>query len=50
MRKEITIVTAFFDIDRSNWQGEMQRSNDKYVEFFKFWARIKNKRNYSPVV
>ncbi len=43
MRKEITIVTAFFDIGRSNWQGEMQRSNDKYVEFFQFWARIKNK-------
>lgn len=43
MREEVTIVTAFFDIGRENWQGKMQRSNEKYFEYFDFWARIKNK-------
>jgi len=38
---EITIVTAFFDIGRTNWSNS-QRSNNKYIEYFKFWARIKN--------
>lgn len=39
---EITIVTAFFDIKR----GEMKhynRSNQKYLEFFKFWSHLQNK-------
>lgn len=39
---EITIVTAFFDIGREKWTG-FERDNSKYVEYFKFWARIKNK-------
>jgi protein YibB len=39
---EITIVTAFFDIGREKWQG-FQRSSNKYVEYFEFWARLKNK-------
>lgn len=39
---ELTIVTAFFDIGRKDFKG-MPRSNQKYAEFFKFWARIKNK-------
>lgn len=39
---ELTIVTAFFDIGRKNFK-DMPRSNKKYAEFFKFWARIKNK-------
>lgn len=39
---EITIVTAFFDIGREKWTG-FARDNSKYVEYFKFWARIKNK-------
>ncbi len=43
MREEVTIITAFFDIGRGNWQGKMQRSNEKYFEYFDFWARIKNK-------
>ena len=43
MREEVTIITAFFDIGRGNWQGKMQRSNEKYFEYFEFWARIKNK-------
>jgi len=40
--QEITIVTAFFDIGRENWQG-FKRDNGKYVEYFKFWARMRNK-------
>ena len=43
MREEVTIITAFFDIGRESWQGKMQRSNEKYFEYFDFWARIKNK-------
>lgn len=39
---EITIVTAFFDIGRANWKG-FERDKNKYVDYFKFWARIKNK-------
>lgn len=40
--KDITIVTAFFDINRENIVG-FNRSNKKYIDAFKFWARIKNK-------
>lgn len=40
--KEITIVSAFFDINRSNIKG-FNRSNQKYIDAFKFWAHIKNK-------
>lgn len=40
--EEITIVTAFFDIGREKWRG-FERDNNKYVEYFKFWARMKNK-------
>ena len=40
--KEITIVTAFFDMNRANIQG-FNRSNQKYIDAFKFWAHIKNK-------
>lgn len=39
---ELTIVTAFFDIGREKWTG-FERDNSKYVEFFKFWARMKNR-------
>ena len=39
--KEIKIVSAFFDIGRGNY-ATFQRSNDKYFEYFKFWARIQN--------
>ncbi len=38
---EITIVTAFFDIGREKWQG-FERDNNKYVDYFRFWSRIKN--------
>ena len=38
---EITIVTAYFDINRKNWKG-FERDNNKYINYFKFWARIQN--------
>lgn len=39
---EITLVTAYFDIGRDKWKG-FERGNNKYINFFKFWARIRNK-------
>ncbi|MBQ7969190.1 MAG: hypothetical protein IJ292_05145 [Clostridia bacterium] len=41
--KEVTIVTAFFDIGRESFGSELSRSNEKYLNFFRFWARMKNK-------
>lgn len=41
MNKEIAIITAFFPIARENWKG-FERSNNKYFEYFEFWARIQN--------
>ena len=38
---DITIVTAYFDIGRGNWNNS-ERGNNKYINYFKFWARIKN--------
>ena len=32
---------ANFDIGRKNWKG-LKRDNNKYLEYFKFWARINN--------
>ena len=37
----IKIVTAFFDIGRCDLTIH-QRSDDKYFEYFRFWARLKN--------
>ena len=37
----IKIVTAFFDIGRGDFTIH-QRSDDKYFEYFRFWARLKN--------
>lgn len=39
---ELTIVTAFFDVGRKDFKG-LSRSNELYLSYFKFWARIKNK-------
>lgn len=39
--EKITLVTAFFPINRENWKG-FERSNKTYLDYFKFWARIKN--------
>lgn len=42
MEREITVVTAFFNINRENWKN-FERSEDKYFEFFTGWAKLKNK-------
>ncbi|GHU80307.1 protein HtrL [Clostridia bacterium] len=39
--KDITIVTAFFDIHRGKMKG-FERSNEKYLNDFKGWAAIEN--------
>lgn len=39
---EITIVSAFFNINRSNW-AKFGRSDEQYFEYFKLWGKIKNK-------
>lgn len=42
MRK-ITIVTAFFDIGREDFTDtSYARNNETYMNYFEFWARIKN--------
>lgn len=38
---EITIVTAFFDIGRGQWQ-KSQRAAENYLQYFRFWARMQN--------
>lgn len=38
---EVTIVTGIFDIGRNSWKTST-RSIDRYINFFRFWARIKN--------
>ena len=42
MAKDITVVTAFFNINREKW-GNFGRSEEKYFEYFTLWAKIKNK-------
>ena len=39
---EITIITAYFDIGRGKYSNQYTRGNNKYIEYFKFWARIQN--------
>ncbi|MEA5007118.1 WlaTC/HtrL family glycosyltransferase [Clostridium tyrobutyricum] len=42
--KEITIVTAFLDIGRGKFKNTpFVRTNEQYFNYFKFWARMKNK-------
>lgn len=38
---KITIATAFFPLKRDIWAG-FERSNQKYYDYFDFWARIQN--------
>jgi protein YibB len=38
----ITIVTAFFDIDRKNFI-KLPRTTETYIRWFERWARIKNR-------
>lgn len=40
-KDKITIVTAFFPLKREEWKG-FERPNNKYLEYFEFWARIQN--------
>lgn len=40
--KEVTIVTAFFDIGRGNWGHGFTRSEQDYLRYFGYWARMKN--------
>ena len=42
MAEEITLVTAYFDIGRGEW-GKFKRGDNKYISYFKLWARMKNK-------
>lgn len=41
MEVKPTIVTAFFDLNRENWENS-GRTNKKYLDSFEFWAGIKN--------
>lgn len=41
-KEELTIVTAFFDCGRGEHVSQ-KRTNDEYINFFRFWARIQNK-------
>lgn len=38
----IDIVTAFFDMGRDGWSG-FERGNARYIEYFRFWARLRNR-------
>lgn len=45
MMEEIGVVTAFFDIGRGSLAGgvkDLKRSNNTYLDYFRFWARIHN--------
>lgn len=42
MLREVTVVTAFFDIGRGSWGDGFSRSAHDYISFFEFWARIDN--------
>lgn len=39
--QKTTLITAFFDIGREKFKA-IPRSSNKYHEYFKFWARLKN--------
>lgn len=42
MEKEITVVTAFFNINRQNW-SKFERTEDQYFDYFTGWAKLRNK-------
>ena len=42
MRTEPTVVTAFFDLNRGEWQLS-SRSIQRYIDAFSVWARMHNK-------
>lgn len=39
MNTNCLIVTAFYDINRSNWTS-YKRTNSEYLDYFRFWARL----------
>ena len=45
MNDEVTLVTAFFDIGRGDFNIVRcePRSAQRYIDYFDFWARIQNK-------
>mgnify|MGYP000221929777 CR=1 FL=1 len=38
---ELTLVTSYFDIGRSDWAG-FNRGDEQYLSHFKHWARMRN--------
>ena len=52
---KVTLVTAFFDIGRKDFKA-IPRTNQKYLNDFRFWARMKNRlivftdKAYAPEV
>lgn len=40
--KEITIVTAYFNVGRDKWKC-FSRNDEQYLSYFSHWARLKNK-------
>lgn len=40
--KEITLVTAYFNVGRGNW-GSYSRGDEQYLSYFKHWARLQNR-------
>lgn len=42
MTNTISIVSAFFKINRGNWKG-FERTDYEYLDYFKSWAKLKNK-------
>lgn len=49
MKESITIVTAFFDIGRGNWNRangrsrSLERTNNTYLKYFRRLAKLENK-------
>ncbi|MCF0177576.1 MAG: HtrL family protein, partial [Bacteroidales bacterium] len=39
---EISVVTAFFNINRDDWSG-FGRSAERYFSYFTSWARLRNR-------
>lgn len=39
---EITLVTAYFNINRKDWKG-FERTDNDYLSYFRHWARMRNK-------
>jgi len=40
MKSNVSIVTAFFDIGRGNWEGYYSRNNNQYLYYFSYLAQM----------